>query len=143
MAPTNAVMSEEEIREQRQLFVGEDEWWQVDKLVFFPVGPLKQCWDFAVLVCVIFSCVTVPYRNSFGEAEGEGHARLWRLPFKVALEHGAVGRGALRARVGAWCGGEGAQVRRAWAKLKGDEVDSTQAARQHELRPRRDSNRRR
>ena len=64
-------MNEEEIRQQRKLFVGEDEWRQVDKLVFFPVGPLKQCWDFAVLVCVIFSCVTVPYRNSFGEAEGE------------------------------------------------------------------------
>ena len=68
--PPPLVMSPEDHKRQQDLFVGEDEWQQVQKMVFFPVGSLKQSWDFIILLCVLFSCVTVPYRTTFGEAEG-------------------------------------------------------------------------
>jgi hypothetical protein len=55
-------------RMHEELYVPEAEWRSVTKWIFIPVSPKKMAFDILVLVCIIYSCITVPYFTVF-EAE--------------------------------------------------------------------------
>jgi hypothetical protein len=42
------------------LYVAESDWSRVGNCVFFPCEPRKAAFDFAVMVCVVFSCMVIP-----------------------------------------------------------------------------------
>ena len=64
------MMTAEKRKRQRHYFVAEDEWRTCELRVFFPVGPLKQTWDFIIMNLVIYACVVMPYRAIFEDATG-------------------------------------------------------------------------
>jgi len=52
------------------LYVAESDWSRVGNCVFFPCEPRKAAFDFAVMVCVVFSCMVIPYRIAFDDEAG-------------------------------------------------------------------------
>ena len=63
-------MTPEARKLQRRYFVAEDEWQTCELLIFFPCAPLKQLWDFMMMVFVSYACIVMPYRSVFEEATG-------------------------------------------------------------------------
>lgn len=59
-----------QIMEQRQHWLPEDEWRACHNGLFFPVGPLKQGFDFVIMSLVVYACIVAPYRAAFEEADG-------------------------------------------------------------------------
>ena len=51
----------------KEYYVFESEWQKVHKWLLFPVAPRKTLFDLLVLVCVILSCMVVPYRAAFDD----------------------------------------------------------------------------
>lgn len=79
-AKPSTVLTAAERRRQRMFWLPEDEWQTCEKNIFFPVGHLKQSWDFLIMVLVMYACIAVPYRAAFEEADG-----LWFI-FETALQ---------------------------------------------------------
>ena len=64
------MLTKKELDKQKRFFVNEDDWQSCTKWIIFPPHPLKKMWDFFIFGCVLYSCVTVPYRLAFEEAQG-------------------------------------------------------------------------
>lgn len=60
-------------RQRGQSWIAEEEWKWCQKWLFFPVSPLKQAFDFAIMILVVYASISAPYRATFEEAEGRWH----------------------------------------------------------------------
>ena len=74
-------VSEDEKAAQRQrekTYVAEDKWEASDTSVWFPRQPMKQRWDGLVMVLIMYSCVSVPFRIGM-KADAEGGVWLFEV----------------------------------------------------------------
>jgi len=76
-------VSEEEKSAQRQrdkTYVAEDKWEASEAAVWFPRHPLKSKWDGLIMILIMYSCLSVPFRiGMMADAEG------WMWLFEVCV----------------------------------------------------------